>query len=107
MISANIVSRLDLLPVSKTVVQTTTGQSETEVYRLRVTPIQSGPLGIGKIVPFPRGCDVDALGMPLLAHDYDVLLGMDVISQFHLTVYQQECIIRDRPPTDSSGLSDS
>ena len=98
MITQNIVTKLHLSQVSTSMFQTASGAlTEAKVYRIRVTPTVSDPPGVpaaGKIVPFPRGCDVDALLLPHLPRGFDVLLGMDVVLHFHLTVHNHECIIR-------------
>ena len=85
-ISSNVVSRLGAVPVDVGSFLPADGESqETEVFRLRVN------------IPYPQtgdrsltiatGKDLNVMMLPFQPHNFDVLLGLDFLRQFHITMH--------------------
>lgn len=61
---------------------------ETEVYRLSI----SVPISLGTDpadLTFSSGSVVDVMVLPFNPEDYDVIFGMDLISRYHITLYNR------------------
>jgi len=44
------------------------------------------------------GADLSAAGLPFQSPDYDVIIGMDFLPQFHFAMYGEHFTLSDRPP---------
>ena len=68
---------------------------DTFQYRARVDI----PIGYTEVHPSPRpqsffmGDQLTVAGLPYQPDGYDVLLGMDIIGIFHITIYQNRIIL--------------
>ena len=84
MISRNVVETLGADPVGKSVVSTVSGDRvETLRYRLGIYIT----VGLGHSGTFSSGMDLDVLLLPFDPPNFDVLLGMDLLTGFHATMH--------------------
>ena len=91
-VSTKVAQELRLVPIGTTEIIPVNGQSIlTHKYRIRLDiPITSGVvLHDGNELPETtlRGLDVDVALLPYQPNTYDILLGMDFLSSFHVTMY--------------------
>lgn len=91
-VSQRVAQELGLVSIGTAEIIPVNGQSIlTEKYRIRLDiPITSGVvLRDGKEIPETtlRGFDVDVALLPYQPQTYDVLLGLDFLSGFHVTMY--------------------
>ncbi len=94
-VSPKVVQNLSLVPIRATTLTVASGASiTTHQYRARVDiPIdynQSYPSESGR---FLMGKQLSVARLPYQPEDYDVLLGMDLIGTFHMTIYQNWIIL--------------
>ena len=97
MVSPAVIEALDAYPCGIGSFTPATGMAEpTGEYRLDlaipivagVTPTEDDANTLN-VEFYARGLrDVTVLGLPCAFDDFDVLLGMDLISQFHITMFQ-------------------
>ncbi|MYE53650.1 MAG: retroviral-like aspartic protease [Chloroflexi bacterium] len=93
-ISPNVVSELGLSPIGLASTTVASGQQvDTYQYYSRVDI----PIGhyIDQAPPtdFLMGRQLTVVGLPYQPNDYDVILGMDIIGMFHITMYRNKIII--------------
>ena len=92
MISKKVVEGVGLHAVGhKQIIPVTGDPFDTEKYRIRLDiPISSKitmPDGKIGVQPTLRGMDMEVARLPYEPSNHDVLLGMDLLSGFHLTLY--------------------
>ena len=94
LISPNTVADLALLPISAGNITVASGQQvDTFVYSCRVDiPIGHDRTG-GPPTDFLMGKQLNVVGLPYQPNDYDVILGMDIIGVFHITMYRNRIIL--------------
>ena len=97
MVSPTVIETLDAYPCGIGAFTSATGMAEpTDEYRLDLAiPIVAGVTRTEdddntlNVEFYARGLrNVTVLGLPRAFDDFDVLLGMDIISQFHITIFQ-------------------
>ena len=95
-ISPKVVKSLQLVPTGPLGLTVASGESVgTFQYRARVDI----PIGYTEAHPSPRsqsffmGDQLSVAGLPYQPDGYDVLLGMDIIGIFHITIYQNRIIL--------------
>ena len=98
MISRQVVEGVGLMAIGHMNIIPVTGQATpTEKYRIRLDiPISSGiALPSGDIAPHNvlSGLDLEAGKLPYQPHNHDVLLGMDFLASFHITMYGGDYIM--------------
>ncbi len=98
MISPKIISEVQLQPTGDGKIIPASGETiDTLEFRVRIDiPIQSGIVSSdGKTIPnvVYMGKDLDAFELPYQPAQYDVLLGLDFVSLFHLTIYRDNFIL--------------
>ena len=90
-ISPKVVSEIGLQPVQPAEIVPASGVPiQTQGYKVRIDI----PIGTGQALPGGkveqtldyRGLDLDVAELPYQPNDYDVILGMDFISAFHVTM---------------------
>lgn len=93
-ISPNVVESLSLFPTEPAGLTVASGETiPTHLYEARVDlPIQY-TLSSGGTQSFLKGGTLEVLGLPYRPDDYDVLLGMDLIRHFHITLYNGALIM--------------
>ena len=95
-ISPRVVEALDLVPVGQRTLTVASGQAiATFEYPARVDvaidyPVTDPPEGKSR---FLAGYQLFVAGLPYQPDGYDVILGMDVIGGFHLTIYGNRIIL--------------
>ena len=89
LISPRIVSKIGLLSIGNGSITPANGQPIiTPRYRVSVMiPVTEGSQTISK------GRDIDVLQLPYQPPNYDILLGMDFIYAFHLTLIQGNFVL--------------
>ena len=91
MISPRVVSEVGLDSVGLTDIQGIEGRLiEAETFRVTLDvpiPIDREAVGRRIQIALVNGKDLDVTKLPFQPHNYDVLLGMDFISSFHMTIY--------------------
>lgn len=98
MVSDKVVQEVGLQPIGNTQIVPVTGDSVvTEKYRVRVDiPIDTqvqGSEGIVTLERTLRGMDMEVARLPYEPKNHDVLLGMDFLQAFHLTIYNGTYIL--------------
>lgn len=98
MISSKVVSQIGLTSIGDKYITPVNGQPvRCDKFRIRLDiPISSGvvlPTGGMKGETILRGKDMDVAELPYQPSNFDVLLGMDFLASFHLTIYQQSFIL--------------
>lgn len=98
MISPRVISDVQLQPTGDGKIIPASGETiDTLEFRIRIDiPIQSGiALPGGKTMPnvVHMGKELDAFELPYQPSGYDVLLGLDFVSLFHLTIYGNQFIL--------------
>ena len=98
MISRKVVQEVGLQQIGHTSIIPVSGESLiTEKYRIRLDiPIESRILeSDGSVVneAILRGMDMDVALLPYDPSNYDVLLGMDLLHGFHLTMHGDTYIL--------------
>lgn len=95
-ISPNVVRSLQLVPTGKLGLTVASGQTvDTYQYRARVDI----PIGYTQVAPgggaqsFFMGNQLTVAGLTYQPSGYDVLLGMDLLGMFHITMYQNRIIL--------------
>ncbi len=93
LVTARVVRQLDAASVGMGAFMSANGQTElTDVFRLHISiPIAEAfpaPDGGETVATFARGRDLQTMLMPFDPPGYDVLLGMDILSHFHITMCQ-------------------
>lgn len=94
-ISPQVVSDLGLVPIAPFSIGVASGESiDTYLYHARVDI----PIGYTSAVSsspqrFRMGQQLSLAGLPYRPRNYDVILGMDFIGGFHLTLYQNRIIL--------------
>lgn len=92
MVSDRVVQEVGLQAIGNTQIVPVTGDSVvTEKYRVRVdipinTPVTSAE-GNVTLERTLRGMDMEVARLPYEPRNHDVLLGMDFLQGFHLTIY--------------------
>lgn len=94
-ISPRVVQQLGLIPTGTLKLTVASGQ-EVEVfqYHARVDiPIQYNMAHPPGARPFLMGDQRFVVGLPYVPEGYDVLLGMDFIGMFHMTIFRNMLIL--------------
>ncbi|MCY4674315.1 MAG: retropepsin-like aspartic protease [Bacteroidetes bacterium] len=90
LVSPKIVKDLGLIPIAPASVRAVSGGVvDTKEYRMNV----SIPIQLGNNAVFDKGSSMNVLLLPYQPKDYDVLLGMDFLSGFHITLFGKQMII--------------
>ena len=92
MVSDRVVQEVGLQPIGNTQIVPVTGDAVlTDKCRVRVdipisTPVTSaeGNVALERTL---RGMDMEVARLPYQPRNHDVLLGMDFLQSFHLTIY--------------------
>lgn len=94
-ISPRVVNELELIPVAQTKIVTASEENvDSFQYRARVDiPIAYNQSSSSELVNFRMGNNLLVAGLPYQRNDYDVILGMDFISLFHITMYRNRIIL--------------
>jgi hypothetical protein len=94
-VSPKVVQNLNLLPIRATTLTVASGALVTTLeYRARVDiPITHNVAGSPEPSQFLYGKDLFVVGLPFQPIDYDVILGMDLIGFFHITIFGNRIII--------------
>jgi len=90
LVSSKIIHDLQLLPIGSDVIRTIGGDTiPTNIYHTNVSiPIQ---LSSNDVVG--TGFSIDVALLPFQPPNFDVLLGMDFISKFHITSWGNQMIL--------------
>ena len=91
-VSSNVVTHLSAVPVDLEPFLAANGQSQdTEVFRLRVD------------IPYPQdeaarfvistGEELNVMLLPFQPRNFDVLLGMDFLRSFHISMHNGRCVL--------------
>jgi len=90
LVSSKIIHDLQLLPIGSDVIRTIGGDTiSTNIYHTNVSiPIQ---LSSNDVVG--TGFSIDVALLPFQPPNFDVLLGMDFISKFHITSWGNQMIL--------------
>lgn len=92
MVTRKVVETLKASSIGVATFIPASGQAqETDQYRLRIDiPIGHPTTGSPSLSTFATGLLLDALVMPFQPLNYDVLLGMDLITVgYHITIYRE------------------
>ena len=94
-ISPRAIEALGLVPTGLISLTVASGTSiSTHKYRARVDiPIGYNAFDVGGSRDFFYGDELTVCGLPRNPHGYDVLLGMDLIGIFHITIYRNRIIL--------------
>ena len=96
-VSPKVVDRLDLQPHTWGEVQGISGPAEVDVCRVNIQlPISEGVVEEDQVSVFTTTRGNEAMDVSVLdlgPHGPDVLLGMDFLRDFHLTIYRDLFII--------------
>ena len=98
MISQKVVDEGNLSSIGTTNIMPANGELiETEMYRVRIDiPIGDQiEMHGGKVSSWLnlRGMEIEVSLLPFQPRDFDVLLGMDILSEVHFTMYKGEFIL--------------
>ena len=98
MISRKVVDEVGLSAIGHSSIIPVTGKPvDTPKYRVRLDiPIGSRtkmPDGGIQVQPTLRGSDLEVALLPYEPKNYDVILGMDLLAGFHLTLYGANFIL--------------
>ena len=94
-IAPNVVESLDLIPTGTLKLTVASGQEiDTFQYRARVDiPIGFNTAHQTESQRFLMGNQLFVAGLPYQPEGYEVLLGMDFIGMFHMTIYNNRIIL--------------
>lgn len=93
-ISQKVVDTLALLPDGWTSVTGIHGSEETPTYTISLhVPISELVDGGKAALTFSRGRNLDVALLAFQPDDFDVLLGMDILTGFHLTIFGEHFIL--------------
>lgn len=94
-VSPRVVSELKLIPVAQTKLVTASGENvDSFRYRAKVDiPIAYNESSSSELANFRMGNNLLVAGLPYQRNDYDVILGMDFIGLFHITMYRNRIIL--------------
>ena len=94
LISPNVVSELGLSPIGSASIMVASGQQVNtyEYYSWVDIPIGYDST-VGPPTDFLMGRQLTVVGLPYQPNDYDVILGMDIIGMFHITMYRNKIIL--------------
>lgn len=89
LVSPRVVSRLQVPSTSVGAFTPANGEPvETDIYRLSISvPVRLGPLDDPSAATFSSGSTVDVMLLPFIPDAYDVILGMDLMAQYHITLH--------------------
>ena len=98
MISQKVVSEVGLqgighqniIPVSGSPIRTRKFRVRLDIPIDNVTQLPNGNVQLNRSL---RGKDMEVALLPYLPRNYDILLGMDLISEFHLTIHLNNFIM--------------
>ncbi|MDE0694550.1 MAG: retropepsin-like aspartic protease [Boseongicola sp.] len=98
MISAKVVNAIGLQAIGHmSIIPVTGGSHQTKKYRARIDiPIVSQTVFKGMVIGpqnVLRGMDLDVGTLPYVPNNHDVLLGMDFLSAFHITLFGNRFIL--------------
>ena len=94
-ISPKVVQGLQLVPTASLSLTVASGQQvDTFQYRARVDiPIAYNVIHPSGPQRFLMGNQLSVAGLPYQPEGYDVILGMDLIGMFHITIYRNRIIL--------------
>ena len=85
-VSSNVVEQISAIPIDIASFVPANGQSqETEVFRLLISIPY--PQDGQSSMTFMTGSEFSVMRLPFRPHNFDVLLGMDFLSQFHISMF--------------------
>lgn len=85
-VSSNVVEQIGAIPIDIASFVPANGQSqETEVFRLLISIPY--PHDGQSSMTFMTGGELNVMRLPFRPHNFDVLLGMDFLSQFHISMF--------------------
>lgn len=96
LISSKVINELELVSIGPASLTPATGKPvPSEKYQVRVAiPVVTYSPGGEQIEDlYSRGLDMSVVRLPYQPQNYDVLIGMDFISQFHMTIHLDNYII--------------
>ena len=93
-VSKQVVTSLALLPDGWTSVTGVHGTAETPTYTIALhVPISELIDGGNTVTTFSRGRNLDVALLAFQPTEFDVLLGMDILVGFHLTMFGEHFIL--------------
>lgn len=92
-VSQKVVDTLSLLPDGWTFVTGVHGSAKTPTYTISMYVPISELVDGGKALTFSRGRNLDVSLLAFQPSEFDVLLGMDILAGFHLTIFGEHFIL--------------
>lgn len=92
-VSQKVVDTLSLLPDGWTSVMGVHGSAETPTYTISLHVPISELVDGGKALTFSRGRNLEVALLAFQPSEFDVLLGMDILTGFHLTIFGEHFIL--------------
>ena len=97
MVSSKVIEALDLAPDSWRPITGVHGTVNTPTYTVNlavpIVEIASSPDGEATHNMFSRGARLEVASHGMQLDTFDILLGMDLLKDFHLTVFQDHFIL--------------
>lgn len=92
-ISQKVVDTLSLIPDGWKYVTGVHGSSQNPTYTVALSVPISELVDGGDELTFSRGRNLDAALLAFQPSEFDVLLGMDLLEGFHLTIFREHFIL--------------